>query len=734
MKNKKILLLSLALLGVVGTQMVLPKDNVVNKAEAAGIKSIVTTVFDNADESTYNDVANNVLPEKTVNIDEVEGASWYRSAELKIQNGEAPYKKVINTGGASKNSGSSKKKYFAFVVPLNVTASIYVEMYSNGSASRNCSISSSKSDAYDSNGILTLQSTKKTDVVNGTAENLTTGTYYLHCDNSINYTKIVFTLKVPAKCSVTFDLNGNEDVDKPNSQNIDQETGKITIPGPIIDTIEHKYVEGWYENPECLKEQKWDFNNFVPAVDTKILYAKWESLPYATFDANGGTFASDFESFNIKKVFATVEIQDNAYLLKEFVNAPNDISKKESKFLGWSEIQNGDLVLTYSINKTYYAKWEEAVYADTIKINKESFTWSDYSKETDQLTVETSNSNGQEVNVEPVVSWSTDKAEIVNVDQKGQLTLGGKSGEAVITAKIYEGTDNEKSTSITITVEKTKLSTVQKIMEVDFAAESKIVKDDGNYSEYVIYDSSSHSNDYEDYQKGKDFGGFVHSGGTDIKWNGDSSSRSNSLMTNGTFTFKNVKSGTLTIIAETSKTSRHLFVDNEQKSFSKENSQEKFTFNIEPGEHTISGNGDNLYYVNLKFVEDAETNYVDTNVHMAYQFGKTDPVSEKNDSVRFIGYIAKEALEYLDYYTFTVEINGKELTTNHQTTVYTSVYYYDGSNAAQMFQPENYDNYYYFTVIVKGIPSEFSGEIKATANVYDANGNAYSLTATAQFN
>lgn len=92
------------------------------------------------------------------------------------------------------------------------------------------------------------------------------------------------------------------------------------------------------------------------------------------FDANGGTWQSDYESYY--GVDKTYEEDDYLYTPGRY-----DVERSGYKLLGWSEVKDGELVVeasdeyTVTKNVILYAKWEKLL---TVKYDPNGGTWEEY--------------------------------------------------------------------------------------------------------------------------------------------------------------------------------------------------------------------------------------------------------------------------------------------------------------------------------------------------------------------
>ncbi len=663
------------------------------------------------------------------------------------KNAETTENGIIYVGSSSKTVATKDGG-----ISFNNNCGLYIELPNNAKGTISISMYSSSNKRYFfnvKNDAQKLWSKHGSDLTNTgpqsfdfTSSDLdttkTSGKSYLHLENIASGEMKVASFTITLAKDVTENFNGSVKQHFTVSyydKVVDEVTGTETLEeytsikvNDILEgtaTTKPSYVPekvgfafaNWVDETGAV----YDFN--TPVTSNLSLYASWTEI--ATLNV---TFDYGFGNPSV------VEVNPN-----DTVSEPEmPVHPDGYAFVEW---QLGgvkyDFTKPVTESITLVANWATPIYSESVQIDQSDINWAKADLDTPKQLTATVDTKGDTVNTHPGVTWSSSDTNVVTVDSTGKISTVGNKGESTITAKIYEGTSHEQSSSIVVTVGYSKLDTdLSENLYFDCVKESEANYPDATGKESAIVDLD-----------GQTFGGFtIHSmsEGNDTKWSGNGSNKGRSLMTNADISFVAKKKGTLTFEFATTKDSRTIILDGKTYAMdAKDQYKTVVVENVAPGEHTLQlglsqNSSDNkIWFKYLKFEETKNTTWVDTTVHLGYQVGKMNKASTANDSVKFIGFVAKEALDYLKDTWFEITIDDgtsqKNMTTGKKTTVYSSIGYYDAAGTLKEFTPTIgvTADYYYFAVTISNIPSTFKGTISAKAFVEDTTLATYASAASA---
>lgn len=720
MKNKKMLLiLSLSMLSGAGI---------------ASMNNNVTTKADAATEYTINLYEHNSETDPIpTDGEQFQIGTTSDYVTVNLVGTDYTYKECKTSGSITADgfyfSGKSqKKRYYTFTVPANYSlTSVNVSIFS-GTADRTAFLGSTyeSDDSKKIEGTVSVTETTKNTfftqelLSDGTV--LPSGTYYVNASAALGFGNI--TIKVaPFGYNVNF-MDGTSKVST---------LTQTVADGGVVDsslnyTLDNKTgfaFKGWAtsEGGDVV-----DLTTYTVTAETTF-YAVWEAVTTYTvsFDLNGGVGE-----------IAPITVNSG-----ETISEPTAPTKEDgSAFVEWQ--LNGEKFdfstpITSSIELV--AEWAAPVYSESITINESGFTWAkDELDSTKTLTTTVDMKDGS-VNTNPVVTWKSSDTTVVSVDN-GVLTAEGKKGSATITALIYEGTEHEQSASINVTVGYTKLDAENRVYEYDFQNDSRALV------EYTDTSKTGESENFGTAYNNEKFGIFTLkvAEGKEVKWFGTNKSSNPSIfMTGGTFQFTVDRAGTLEVTVAAGGNNRTLTLTETSDTQTVVKAGCTLSFNIpSAGTYNLEASA-NIYYKQMKFASKAESKWIDTDIHLGYQVGKSSADATKNDVVRFVGFINKDALHFLSHTWFNLALDGVKgenpvvtsFNTNENTTVYESIEYYDAEGSIQIFTPTaefgTVNDFYYFTVTFY-VAEDFTGSITATAYTQDIDGNTYQTSASASVN
>lgn len=720
MKNKKMLLiLSLSMLSGAGIASM--NNNVTTEADAATEYTVVLYEDDVSAKPTVTDGAtyqigttSDVITAKTIGL-------TYKSAS----NSSPTFGGLSFDGNTNKSS-----RYYGFVVPENYSlTSVNLTAFASNTSARTFFLGSeaNKKTSYQVANTTTL-STGTTKNVRQTAElinegtTLPSGTYYINTTGSSMIHALTIKV-VPSGYNVKF-------MDETSEVSTLTQT---VADGGVVDsslnyTLDNKTgfaFKGWAtsEGGDVV-----DLTTYTVTAETTF-YAVWEAVTTYTvsFDLNGGVGE-----------IAPITVNSG-----ETISEPTAPTKEDgSAFVEWQ--LNGEKFdfstpITSSIELV--AEWAAPVYSESITINESGFTWAkDELDSTKTLTTTVDMKDGS-VNTNPVVTWKSSDTTVVSVDN-GVLTAEGKKGSATITALIYEGTEHEQSASINVTVGYTKLDAENRVYEYDFQKDSRALV------EYTDTSKTGESGNFGTAYNNEKFGIFTLkvAEGKEVKWFGTNKSGNPSVfMTGGTFQFTVDRAGTLEVNVAAGGTGRTLTLTETSDTQTVVKAGCTLSFNIpSAGTYNLEASA-NIYYKQMKFTSKAESKWIDTDIHLGYQVGKLTADATRNNAVRFVGFINKDALHFLSHTWFNLALDGVKgenpvvtsFNTNKNTTVYESIEYYDTEGSIQIFTPTaefgTVNDFYYFTFTFY-VVEDFTGSITATAYTQDIDGNTYQTSASASVN
>lgn len=165
------------------------------------------------------------------------------------------------------------------------------------------------------------------------------------------------------------------------------------------------------------------------------------------YAGSGKTAVQDFTADDIEELHFDSDnnlVTDDSYTTTRY-------------FVGLTAAGNDYKVRKFEINLTQgnfndQPSEEDYVYAETVKIDQESFTWDLLKNPEVQLSATYGRNDDEEINILPTLTWSAE-GDSVAVDSKGVLSCIGKGESTVSVTMSYKGTDIEVTDSITVTVE-----------------------------------------------------------------------------------------------------------------------------------------------------------------------------------------------------------------------------------------------------------------------------------------
>ncbi len=483
-----------------------------------------------------------------------------------------------------------------------------------------------------------------------------------------------------------------------------------------------------------------DLATYEISQDTS-LYAVWNEVNHYTV-----TFMSE------GKVVGTQEVNEN-----EYATQPNDPTHSDGFILLYWTLDGkqydfANTPVTGPI--TLHAEWEVKEYATGVKILKDGVEINESEETimlepTENITLSYKAIGNSNVNFNE--KWSSDNPSAVSVDSNGKLTYVNY-GLANITITLYP--DSTKPVTCTVKVQTTK-DIYDKTTTLSFADASKKYFANGG----AIEDSGqSFNRTYDevlnDLQKtaGLDMNNptsvfSLYKGSLEeYKWNDTNSScigNEHTLELTGYVHINAASAGTLKVNFGVNKNpgSRGVtLTDMDGKEIAVMRNTDADNKNLVLHQIDIPRAGEyklvieeKIWCESISFVE--ETHYFEPIV-LQSQKG----VVENKNVVNFVATISRDAAKYCKEVYFTLNINGtsngqqfvkENYVTKKVNRVYTSYSYTKSDGTVKTL---NDATMAYFVYSLSGIPSDFAGEISATAHSTDINGQTKSsLVAVEKF-